>query len=174
MSIKPHAYLIGDGSSSKGDDIGAWASVAVMANQSQRKLLYAVDFPTTISRVELRPIIEGLRWIKHNWAHGTPGFRVRVYSDSQYTIRTCAGEYPRKKNEDLWAALDEAKRGLQVEFVWRERNSTPYGTFCDGLCGSLRKNMIETMSRASADPRKPEESMPKFALPEEPNENLPT
>jgi ribonuclease HI len=165
MSTRPHFFLFGDGSSSRGDDIGAWASIAVTGDNSKTKLLWGIDYPTTISRVELRPIIEGLRWIKANWAHGQV-VRVEVWSDSQYTIRTLAGEYPRsQKNRELWVAVDEASKGMQVTYRWRERNSTDYMTFADGLCGPLRRMMINHMSTVARDPRNPEADMPVLELP---------
>ena len=164
--MKPDYYLFGDGSSSRTQDIGAWTSVAIAGENVSRQLLYGIDFPTTISRCELRPIIEGLRWIKHNW-HPDRTSIIRVHSDSEYTIRTLSGEYPRKKNEDLWAAVDEAARGLTVQYRWRERNSTPYMEFCDSVCGPFRRMMIDNMSKIAKDPRQPEQDMPMLALPEE-------
>jgi len=161
--MKHHAYLFVDGSSSRGDDIGAWAAVAVTANA--RRLLYGIDFPTTISRCELRPIIEGIRWIKANWAKGS-GYRVCVCSDSEYTVKTLCGIYPRTKNTELWAALDEAIKGMVVSYIWRERNTQPYMTLCDGICGALRRRQIDHMKTVAADPRAPEADMPVYELPD--------
>ena len=157
-----HAYLFVDGSSSRNQDIGAWAAVACVGDR--RQLLYGIDYPTTISRCELRPIIEGLRWIKANCAVGS-GFSVCVYSDSEYTVRTLTGAYePGSKNRELWMAVAEVQRGLNVTFKWRERNSLPYMSFCDGVCGALRKAQIQYMSGVAKDPRKPEESMPYYEI----------
>lgn len=161
--MKPHACLFVDGSSSKGDDIGAWAAVAVTL--TARRLLWGIDFPTTISRCELRPIIEGLRWIKSNWAHGV-GYRVTVCSDSEYTVKTLSGLYPRNKNKELWMALDGAAEGMNVVYTWRERNTLPYMTLCDGICGALRRRMIDHMKTVAEDPRMPEAAMPVFEMPE--------
>ena len=157
--MKYHAYLFVDGSSSKAGDIGAWAAIACYGDQ--RKLIYGVDFPTTISRCELRPIIEGLRFISDNWATGS-GFRVCVISDSQYTVMTLSGIYERHKNMDLWAGLDEAAAMLQVTYRWRERNSLPYMEMCDGICGALRRRQIDHMKTVAPDPRAPEQAMPKI------------
>ena len=112
-------------------------------------------------------MIEGLRWIKTNWSQGNHGYRVVVYSDSEFTIQTANGLYPRKSNIELYVALEEAQRGMRVEYRWRERNSTDFMTFCDGVCGPLRKMMIAHMSKVAADPRAPEVDMPKLELPEE-------
>lgn len=167
----PHAYLFVDGSSSRHEDIGAFAAVACFGDE--RKVLYGIDWPTTISRCELRPIIEGLRWIKANWAQA-PGFRVRVYSDSEYTVKTLCGINQRSKNMELWAAVDQAAGGIQVEYVWRERNSLPYMVFCDGLCGSLRRRMIDMMTEAAGDPRKLEPVLPKWNPKDLNNEKIET
>ena len=167
MTEKPHFYIFGDGSSSRQDDIGAWASVIVTGNGEKRKLLFGVDYPTTISRCELRPVIESLRWLKANWMPD-PYSLIRVYSDSEFTVKTLTGALEnRSKNRELWAALDEAKKGLKVEYRWRERNSTDYMTFCDGVAGPFRRKMIDVMKQIAQDPRKPEADMPILALPED-------
>lgn len=162
--MKFHAYLFVDGSSSRDADIGAWAAIA--CSGEQRQLLYGIDFPTTISRCELRPVVEGLRWIRDNWNTGT-GFRVCVYSDSEYTVKTLSGVYSvGNKNRELWAAVYEAQKGMQVTFKWRERNSLPYMTLCDGICGALRRSQINYMGTVAKDPRKPEPDMPFHKLDE--------
>ena len=82
--MKPHAYLFTDGSSARKADIGAYAAIAATA--TTRKLIHGVEYPTTISRMELLPIVNGLRWINTNWAKGA-GFRVTVISDSARRLR---------------------------------------------------------------------------------------
>ena len=160
--MKFHAYLFVDGSSAHGDDIGAWAAVACRGQE--RQLLYGIDFPTTISRCELRPVVEGLRWIKANWCD-CAGFRVCVYSDSEYTVKTLAGAYEhRSKNKELWAAVVEASTDMQVTYRWRERNSLPYMSFCDGLCGPLRWRQIDFMKAVARDHLNPELDMPFFPI----------
>lgn len=159
--LPPHAWLYVDGSSGPKDSIGAWAAVAACGEK--RQFLYSIDYPTTVSRCELRPIIEGLRWIKRNWARGS-GFRVRVTSDSEYTVKSLCGVYPREKNTDLWAAADDAAKTMNVDFVWRERNSLPYMTLCDQLCGTLRLMMVDRMTAATkGNPLHPELSFPLYS-----------
>ena len=162
--MKPHAYLFVDGSSARKDDIGAWAAIAVTA--SERKLLYGMTYPTTISRCELLPIIEGLRWIKRNWVRG-PGFRVAVFSDSEYTIKTIVGLYAKNKNIELWRALEEAADGMHIRYIWRERNTLPYMEMCDALCGGLRKATYGLIGKYFKDPKQPEADLPYGALPDE-------
>ena len=69
--MSPHVYLFADGSSGGGGDIGSYATLIV--SKGQRKLIYGTDYPTTIARMELKPIIEGLRWINKEMTHGTGG-----------------------------------------------------------------------------------------------------
>lgn len=166
MSARPAFWIFGDGSSSRTKDIGAWAAVAIAGENVTRQILWGVDFCTTISRCELRPILEGLRFIKHNW-HPSAGQIIRVTSDSEWAIRTLSGDFPQNKHEDLLRGIADLAKGLTVQYRWRERNSTPYGTFCDEVCGPLRRVMIDTWSKIAKDPRQPEQDMPMLALPEE-------
>lgn len=161
LDFKPHAYLYVDGSSTRSEDIGAWAAMAV--TRTKRKLLYGVEYPSTISRCELLPIIAGLNWIRKKW--WKIGFKVLVTSDSEYTVRTLCGEYERRKNLDLWANLDFITERMQVEYIWRERNSSDYGTLCDGICGPLRKSVINSMSTVFQDVRAPEIDIPAYTYP---------
>lgn len=160
--MTPHAYLFTDGSASKNDDVGAWGAVAVTPFLTARKVLYGVVHPTTISRCELLPMVEGLRWINANWhtASHSGTYTVCVISDSEYTVRTACGDYPRKKNPDLWAALDAAALGMQVKYTWRERNTHVYTEVCDALCSNLRKAVIKVLSQQFSDVRALESMLP--------------
>lgn len=161
--MNPHAYLFVDGSSSRKQDLGAWAAIA--ATDSARKLLFGTEYPTTISRCELLPIIAGLRWINAQWQRGT-GFRVAVFSDSEYTVKTLCGIYSRRKNKDLWVGLDEAASGMEVTYRWRERNTLFYMEVCDAICGGLRKATIGISNKQFKDYRKPEQVLPYDNLPD--------
>ena len=163
--MKYNVYLFVDGSSSRREDIGAWG--AIVCYGDKRKVLYGVDWPTTISRCELRPIIEGLRWIKKNLKKYGRGLTVCVYSDSEYTVKTLCGVYERgTKNLDLWSGVDVVSDGLKVTFKWRERNSLPYMTMCDTICGGLRRKIIDYMKTVLDDPRVPEHNIPFYTLEE--------
>lgn len=159
-----NAFLFVDGSCGPKDDIGAWAGIAVMGNK--RKLFFGVVGPTTISRCELMPIIEGLRWIKANWLPEHPDLEIIVYSDSDYTVKTLSGMYRGRKNTELWAAIDEVSHELKIKYIWRERNSLFYMSFCDALCGGLRDRLISVITEQFKDKRTPEEAIPYSELPE--------
>lgn len=161
--MKPHYTLFTDGSCGAGkEDVGAWA--AFVCNDQYRKLLYGAAHPTTISRMELTPIIEGLRWIVYQ-SRNVKGIHVRVISDSEYTIKTLSSIYPEQKNEDLWAGVHAATGNLKVSYVYRERNTHTYMTLCDAVCSSLRKHVIAAMESMLVDARAPEAIVPVVALP---------
>ena len=154
-------YLFTDGSCGSGDDsVGAWAAYAV--NEQTRKLLYGVAYPTTISRCELIPIIEGIRWIVN---HSPIGVEVHVFSDSEYSIKTLSGMYPAKKNTDLWQAINEVKGTAKLHYHYRERNSHPCMEICDSTCYTLRESVKEYAIALFKSVKAPEAVLPVFALP---------
>ena len=127
-----------DGSCDAVSEFGTWAAVAVTAKT--RKIFYGMCYPTTISRCELTPILEGLRWIRAEMAD-LKGTRVRIISDSQFTIQTLAGMYEAKKNLDLWSAVRTASQGLKLDAMWRSRNSHPLMEICDSVAHALRESI---------------------------------
>jgi ribonuclease HI len=161
--MTPEVWLFVDGSCGAKEDYGAWAAIA--ATVTQRKILYGSMRPTTISRCELTPIIEGLRWIKKEWGR-YQALNTMVISDSEYTVKTLCGIYRRRKHLELWAAVDAAAKGLNVRYIWRERNTLPYMTYCDAICGGFRRALIAASATAFQNPVNPEANMPYGLLPE--------
>jgi len=155
-----------DGAASQKDDIGAYATLLVAANNEQRKLLMGTQCPTTISRMELVPIIEGLRWLRSHWAKRSR-YVVRVYSDSEYTVKTLCGLYPRQKNTELWAALDDAAASFDVQYIWRERNTLPQTEVVDGVCSNLRRANKHLLNEYFGDYLNPVAVVPAMPLPSE-------
>lgn len=84
-------------------------------------------FSTTNNRMEVMAAIEGLKMAPE-------GSTVQMFSDSQYLVKTLDGYFDRKKNLDLWAALDCAMKGKEVLTKWvRGHAGNPYNEKCDGL-----------------------------------------
>lgn len=169
---KPHAYLFVDGSCGVNDDYGGWAGIAVAAN-GVRKLFVGSECPTTISRCELQPILEGVNWIYKNWAKRVVGFRLNIYSDSDYTVKTLNGLYQVSKNQDLWAAATEMKTWpIRYQFNWVGRNSLPYMEMCDGIAGAMRHSGIEAARRMFAlqEYRDMDKMLPVESLPTDDNQ----
>ena len=168
---EPHAYLFVDGSCGAKDDIGGWAAIAV-SRTGPRKLLFGMACPTTISRCELMPIIEGVQWIHKNWAHRVTGFRLQVYSDSDYTVKTLNGIYTINRNKDIWAgALEFMTLPIHFTFTWVHRNTLPYMELCDGIAGAVRKQNLEMVPKLfnGFDHRNAIQAVPVEQLPTEEN-----
>lgn len=127
--------LITDGSCSSVDMLGSWG--AVIATKESVRTLYGIVYPSTVSRCELLPIIEGLRVIYYDIAKKQK-IPVKLVSDSEYTIKSINGLYLPNKNKDLWDALEFFKKHLNITAIWRERNSHPYMELCDSIANAAR------------------------------------
>lgn len=127
----PHVYVFTDGSCARQNQIGGWAAFAVTPQKQQ--LLYGCEYPTTISRCELKPIVEALRFLKTDWFKLKTGIRVMIVSDSEYTVQTIGGLYEPHKNEDLWDAYKSLSESFNIEAKWRERNSHPMQQLVDSV-----------------------------------------
>jgi ribonuclease HI len=136
---EPHVWLFTDGSSRLYNDIGAWAGILI--TPTTKKIIYGTAFPTTISRCELIPVIEGLLWVKKTIGKNKNNLRVRIVSDSEYVVRTLGGEFEAQKNQDLWAGYEKAAEPFNISAVWRERNSHPYMSLADATCWAVRQHV---------------------------------
>jgi ribonuclease HI len=168
-TLKPHAWLFADGSCGAHDDMGGWAAIAVNQATGQRKLLLGVACPTTISRCELMPLVEGMRYIYRTWARGIPEFRLQVFSDSDYTVKTLNGLYAINRNHDLWAAaLQLISLPMHYTFTWVPRNTLPYMEQCDAIAGAMRQNNVKMALKLfqQTDHRQLEAALPMEALPD--------
>lgn len=137
---EPHVYLFTDGScSSTHDSPGSWG--AVVMDRASTQLLAGALYPTTISRCELYPVVEGLRYIRDVLLpHAPPpGFRVLLISDSEYVIKTIGGLYEARKNEDLWCSYRHLAEGMELRAMYRTRNSHPLMKLADSLAYSTHQ-----------------------------------
>lgn len=133
-SNPPHVYLFTDGSASANSPAmtGGWGAIVMTRMSSQ--LLSGVLSPTTISRCELYPVIEGLRYIRDILVpHSPAGMRVLLVSDSEYVVKTIGGLYEAKRNEDLWSAYTRLADDISVQAIYRTRNSHPIMQLADAL-----------------------------------------
>ena len=162
--MRSHAYLFVDGSCSTATQIGAWTAIAV--SPSYRKILYGSEYPTTISRCELLPIINGLRYIRDNWAFYAQ-YTVHVISDSEYTVKTLNGLNDRHKNKDLWDLVDIVSKSMQVQYTWQERNSLYYMSVCDDIAGYIRRATTAGHEMYFKDMPQPEDGLLFTDTPEE-------
>jgi ribonuclease HI len=142
--LEPHVYLFTDGSCATTlDSPGSWG--AVVMDRKSTQLLCGCASPTTISRCELHPVIEGLRYIRDVLLpRAIPaGYRVLLISDSEYVIKTIGGLYEARKNEDLWSAYRHLAKDMTVQALYRSRNSHPLMNLADSMAYSTYKVLSE-------------------------------
>jgi len=88
---------------------GGWGVIIV---EKDKKIVFGGnERETTNNRMELTAVIEGLKQISKE----TP---VKIFSDSTYVINTMTKNWKRKKNNDLWDALDNQVLSRIIEWNW--------------------------------------------------------
>lgn len=89
-----------------------------------------IPAPTTNNRAEITAVLYALF---HAQSLGYK--RIKIYSDSEYTINCATGVYNRNANLDLWDLIDLALSTLHyAEFHWvRGHNGNEYNELADKL-----------------------------------------
>ena len=128
-------YLIyADGSCIGNPGPGGWGVVIVRPDGSEGEF-HGSNPATTNNQMEITAAIEGLRQTE-------PGSKVLLRSDSQYVINTMTLNWKRRKNHELWDALDAETALRKVTFQWvRGHNADPLNERADRLAnlGSRRR-----------------------------------
>ena len=92
---------------------------AMILDSGKEIILSGGERQTTNNRMELRAIMESLRWV----AEHCTGAQVQIFSDSNLCIQSITQGWKRKKNVDLWEEFDEllfaakAKKNI-LEWNW--------------------------------------------------------
>lgn len=93
---------------------GGWAAI-ILENASKR-VIRGNETHTTNNRMEILAVIKGLEAI--------PEFvDVKVFSDSQYVVKTMTLNWKRNTNEDLWQRLDVEAGKRRVAWEWVKGHS---------------------------------------------------
>lgn len=125
-----------DGSSRGNPGPGGYG-VVLMSGKLTKELSAGYRL-TTNNRMELMAVIAGLTALKKT------GFKVTVYSDSQYVVKAVkegwlnnwmATNFAKgKKNKDLWVKFYNLYKQHQVQFVWVKGHAdNQYNNRCDVL-----------------------------------------
>ena len=114
-----------DGSCLGNPGPGGWAYIIQDGEQRREGFGHCVE--TTNNRMEMMAAIEALRVLSASQS-------VVLHSDSQLLIKTMTLGWKRKKNEDLWADLDQLAGMHQISWTWvRGHNGHPENEACDTL-----------------------------------------
>lgn len=103
-----------DGSCLGNPGPGGWA--AIVQDGKKEVELKGGEPETTNNRMEIKAMIEALRWVKKN--HPKPWPAIELFSDSSLLVKTLNQGWKRKTNKDLWMQLEEARDGLKVKIEW--------------------------------------------------------
>jgi len=114
---KGYDFLIyADGSCIGNPGPGGWGVVVIHLDGSQSEF-HGGNPATTNNQMEITGAIEGLR-------QTPPGSRVVLRSDSQYVVKTMTLNWKRRKNHELWDALDGEAAQRRVTFEWVRGHGT--------------------------------------------------
>ncbi len=103
-----------DGSCLGNPGPGGWA--AIIRHEGTEHILRGRRADTTNNRMELKAIIEAVKWLGDNVRNQ----RVDLYSDSSLLINSINEDWKRKANRDLWEEFDRAVKNLDgVHIVWQ-------------------------------------------------------
>ena len=109
MSPLVSAYV--DGACNPNPGRGGWG-VLLSSGRYEKRLSGAVnEAETTNQRAEIHSAINALSALNEPC-------RVRLFSDSQYLVKTMLGDYGRRRNHDLWEELDRVAAPHKVEWLW--------------------------------------------------------
>lgn len=93
---------------------GGWAAI-ILENASKR-VIQGNETHTTNNRMEILAVIKGLEAVPEL-------VDVKVFSDSQYVVKTMTLNWKRKANEDLWGRLDVETGKRRVAWEWVKGHS---------------------------------------------------
>lgn len=146
----PVATLYTDGSCWPNPGPGGWGCVVERQYYPNMEISGPSRF-TTISRMELQAVINGLRAL-------TGHYKVTVYSDSQYVVEGITTHIHRwavngwknadgeqVKNYDLWAELFHVTSAHIITWVWQERNSLPKMEQAHQLASRARLDLVASL-----------------------------
>jgi ribonuclease HI len=133
-----------DGACSGNPGPGGWG--ALLRIGDKEKELSGYEAETTNNRMELMAVIEALRALKRP-------VTARVHTDSQYVQKGISewihgwkkrgwltADRKPVKNADLWQALDAARTGHAIEWLWVR-----------GHAGHVENERVDALARAAIE-----------------------
>ena len=122
---------------------GGWSCCIIDDDVNEVLLSGHEKGTTTNNRMELMAVIEALQFIE-----ATTTKTIRIYSDSQLTIKCAKGVWKRNANLDLWSQFDKVSSGKVIDFEWvKAHNGDMYNEMVDqAALSEARKAQNENLS----------------------------
>jgi len=145
-------YIYSDGSCGR-DSVGSWSASIHIDGDPAAVHMCGTLSPTCITRCELMPIVECLRWLRNVRYPEVEGkIEVRLVTDAELNAKRIMGVYkPHYKNKDLWEDIDRIRKYFDIDAVWRSRNTTQQLADCDKEAGRIRKAISKELQRCKPD-----------------------
>jgi ribonuclease HI len=118
--------IFADGSWANLTNAGGYAALVQLADNSTH-VVQGSAFPTSIERMELTAIVEGLRFLENTLRKQLLDNRlsVAIINDREDVIRQISGEFDPNHNLDLWYQMQFYHERFNIIPIWMERNSHP-------------------------------------------------
>jgi ribonuclease HI len=139
--------LVGDGAGSVYTHPAGWACGAYDRRKQQAVLHAGAVSGGTNNFAELAPFIHALGF--HHQDHGqapAAPVHVAIVRDSEGTVRCGNGQYARRANGCLWAAVAWFEQhGYRLAWHHVRRDSNPWNTWADGIAEQARMGITGMM-----------------------------
>ena len=118
--------------------------VAILENDNYITHISKGYKSTTNNRMELRAIIEALKYLKEN---NKTSEQIEVFTDSKMSVSCITGEWQKHSNLDLWQQYDELAQlfsNLSISWV-KGHNGNKWNEYCGSIAGQAANdiNLIE-------------------------------
>lgn len=89
---------------------------------------------TTNNRMEMKAIIEALKYINEN---NYSKHEIEIISDSNLIISTLTKGWKKKANVDLWAEIEKESAWINIKWAWiKAHHTNKYNIMADKLANS--------------------------------------
>jgi ribonuclease HI len=131
--------LVGDGSGTVYAEPAGWSCLAHDRIKGSIVLHAGAVTAGTNNFAELAPYVHAL-WFHHQEHPLGAPIRAHVVSDSELTVRCGNGQYARRANGPLWAAIEWFERhGYRLRWHHVARASIPWNRLADEVAGRARR-----------------------------------
>lgn len=149
-----------DGSWSVHTDAGGYAALLVLADGS-RYVTLGGAYKTSIERMELLAMIEGLKLARIIIKNTTGKIPVVIINDREDVLRQLSGEFQSRHNLDLWFCAEDLKKSFDIQTLWMERNSHPALAQVDIYSANIRESLENLIPDTGSDILKVDVSLPE-------------